>query len=104
MHFMARDTGEFSAAKTGRRLHTVELSAGYPNHAVAPESIPKKIRFGPVDEILLFAMVRRVWLNDETLREIVSAGAESGAMAVELNLIRHVIESPHAVTLTACER
>ena len=104
MHFMARDTGEFSAPKTGRRLHTVELSAGYPNHAVAPESILKKIGFGAVDEILLFTMIRRVWLNDETLREIVGAGAESGAMPIKIDLVRHVIESPHAVTLTACER
>src|SRR5437879_406869 len=104
MHFVAGDAGEFSAAKTGRRLHAVELSSRHPNHAVAPESIPKKIRFGPADEILLFAMVPRVWLNDETLSEIVSAGTETGAMPIEIDLVRHVVESPDAVTLTAIER
>ena len=101
---MAGDTGEFSSAKTGRGLHAVELSPRHPNHAVAPESIPKKIRFGPVDEVLLFTMIRRVRLNDETLRKIVSAGTETGAMAVELNLIRHVVEGPNAVTLAAGKR
>src|SRR5436305_14459128 len=101
MHFVAGDAGEFSSAKTGRRLHTVELSSRHQNHAVAPESIPKKIRFGPADEILLFAMIRRVWLNNETLGEIVSAGTETGPMPIKIDLVRHIIEGPDAVTLTA---
>ena len=104
MHFVAGDAGEFSAAKTGRRLHAVELSSRHPNHAVAPESTAKKIRLGAADEIFLFVMIRRVWLNDETLSKIVSAGTETGAMPIEIDLVRHVIEGPDAVTLAAIER
>ncbi len=72
MHFMAGNAGEFSAPKTGRRLHTVKLSPRDPNHTVVPESTPEKIRLSPANEILLFGVVRRLWLNDETLSEILS--------------------------------
>ena len=104
MHFMAGDAGEFSSAKTGRRLHAIKLSSRHANHAVAPEAIPKKIGFGPADEILLFAMIRRVWLNDETLAEIVRSRAKTGAMPIEIDLVLHVIEGPDAVTLAAGKR
>ncbi len=104
MHFVAGDAREFSAAETGRRLHPVELSAGHANHTIAPESIAEKIRLGAADEILLFAVIRRVWLHDETLSEIVSARAETGAVPIEIDLVRHVVEGPDAVTLTAGKR
>src|SRR5215468_3493728 len=104
MHFVTGDAREFSAAKTGRRLHPIELSAGHANHTIAPESISEKIRLGTADEILLFAVIRRVWLHDETLSEFVSAGAETGAVPIEVDLVRHVVEGPDAVTLTTDKR
>src|SRR5689334_13533128 len=100
---MTGDAGEFSASKTGRRLHAVEFSSGYSNHAVAPESIHKKIRFSPANKILLFAVIGRIWLNDETLCEIVGARTKAAAMAIEINLVRHVVECPHAMALAAIE-
>ena len=63
----------------------------------------KKIRFGPANEILLFSMIRRVGLNHEALREIASTGTKSSAVPVELDLVRHAVESPDAVTLPAGE-
>jgi hypothetical protein len=69
MHFVAGNAGKFSSTKTGRRLHAVKLSARHPNHAVVPESTPKKLRLSPADEILFFGVIRRLWLNDETLSE-----------------------------------
>jgi len=101
MHFVTGDAGEIAAAKTRRRLHCVELSSGHANHPIAPESIVEKIGLGAVDEILLFSMIRRVWLNYEALSEIVSAGTESGAVPIEIDLVRHVVKGPDAVTLTA---
>src|SRR5438105_11073834 len=83
MHFVAGNAGEFSATKTGRRLHAVKLSARYPNHAVAPEPTSEKIRLSSADEILLFGVIRRVWLNDETLSEIVRTRTKGTAMAIE---------------------
>src|SRR5439155_11433049 len=74
------------------------------NHPVAPESVLEKIRLGAADEILLLAVVRCVWLHDETLSEIMPAGAENGAVPVEIDLVRHVVERPDAVTLSAGER
>jgi hypothetical protein len=104
MHFVAGDAREFSAAKTGRRLHPIELSAGHANHSIAPESFDEKIRLGAADEILLFAVIRRVWLHDETLSEIVSARAETGAVPIKIDLVRHVVEGPDAVALTTDKR
>ena len=87
MHFMAGNAGEFSAPKTGRRLHTVKLSPRNPNHTVVPESTPEKIRLSPANEILLFGVVRRLWLNDETLSEIVRPRTKGTAMAIKINLV-----------------
>src|SRR5437870_1026825 len=103
MQFVAGNAGEFSATKTGRRLHAIKLSSRHPNHAVAPKSTPKKIRLSPADEILLFGMIRRLWLNDETLREIVRPRTKGTGMTIEINLIRHVVECPDAVALAAIE-
>jgi hypothetical protein len=85
-------------------LYCVELSPGHANHPIAPESILEKVRLGAADEILLFTMIGRVWLNHEALREIVRAWTESSAMPIEINLVRHVVKRPDAVTLTAGER
>ena len=85
-------------------MHPIELSAGHANHTIVPESICEKIRFGTADEILLFAVIRRVWLHDETLSEIVSARTETGAVPIEIDLVRHVVEGPDTVTLTAGKR
>src|ERR1043166_1342482 len=104
MHFVARDAGEVAAAKTGRRLHPVKLASSHANHAVAPESIPEKIGLGAVDEFFLFGMVRRVWLSDKALGEIVRAGTKSGAASIKIELVAHAIESPDAVTLAAGKR
>ena len=101
MHFVTGDAGEIAAAKTGRRLHGVELSSGHANHPIAPESIVEKIRLGAPNEILLFSMIRRVWLNHEALSEIVGAGTKSSAVPIEIDLVRHVVKGPDAVTLTA---
>jgi hypothetical protein len=68
-------------------LHAVKLSARHPNHAVAPESTPKKIRLSPANEILLFGVIRRLWLNDETLSEIVRTRTKGTTMAIEINLV-----------------
>ena len=103
MHFVTGDAGEIAAAKTGRRLHCVELSSGYANHPIAPESIVEKIRLGAANEILLLSMIRRVWLNYEALSEIVGAGTESSAVPIEIDFVRHAVKRPHAVTLTAGE-
>ncbi len=101
MHFVTGDAGEIAAAKTGRRLHGVELSSGHANHPIAPESIVEKIRLGAPNEIFLFSMIRRVWLNHEALSEIVGAGTKSSAVPIEIDLVRHVVKGPDAVTLTA---
>ena len=87
MHFVAGNAGEFSAPKTGRRLHTVKLSPRDPNHTVVPESTPEKIRLSPANEILLFGVVRRLWLNDETLSEIVRPRTKGTAMAIKINFV-----------------
>jgi len=87
MHFVAGNAGEFSATKTGRRLHAIKLSSRHPNHTVAPESAPKKIRLSPADEILRFGVIRRLWLNDKTLSEIVRTRTIATAMAIEINLV-----------------
>ena len=103
MHFVTGEAGEFSASETGRRLHAIEFSSRHANHAVAPESITEKVRLGLADEILLFAVIRRIWLNHETLGKIVSAGTKAAAMAIEIDLVRHVVECPHAVALATIE-
>src|SRR5437667_12506896 len=103
MHFVAGNAGEFASAKTRRPLPPVKFAPGHANNPIAPESIVKKIRLGAVNEIFLFTMIRRVWLNHKTLGKVASARTESGAMAIEIDLVRHVVKSPHAVTLTAGE-
>src|SRR5438477_8508754 len=100
---MAGKTGKFPTAKTGRCLHAVELSPRHSNHAVIPKSAPKKIRLGPANKILLFGMIGRVWLNNETLSEIMGAGTKTGAVLIEIEFVGHVIERPDAMTLTAIE-
>src|SRR5947209_6706122 len=85
MHFMTGNTGEFASAKTGRGLHAVEFAAGHANHAIAPEAVAEKVGLGAVNEILLLAVILRVWLNHETLFEVARAGPKSGAMLVEID-------------------
>jgi hypothetical protein len=89
--------------KTGRRLHAVEFAPGYANHPIAPEPILEKIRLGAANEILLFSVIRCVRLNDEALREIASTGTKNTAVPIEIDLVRHVVESPDAVALPAGE-
>ena len=103
MHFVAGNAGEFAAPKTGRRLHAVEFASRHANHPIAPESIVKKIRLATVNEILLFSMIRGAGLNHEALRQIASAGTKSSAMPVEIDLVRHVVESPDAMALPTCK-
>src|SRR5262249_11123288 len=93
----------FASAKTRRRLHSVEFAPGHTNHPVAPESIMEKIRLGAPNEIFLFRMIGRVWLNHETLRQFMSTRTESGAVSIEIEFVCHVIESPHAVALAASD-
>jgi hypothetical protein len=104
MHFVAGNAGEFTIAKTGRRLHSVELAPSNPNHSIAPKPVPEKIRLRAADEIFLFAVIGRVWLNNEALREIVSARTEIGAVPIEIDLVCHATEGPDAMTLTTGER
>jgi hypothetical protein len=48
-------------------------------------------------------VIGRVWLNDETLSEIVTTRAKVGAVPVKIDFIGHVVESPDAVALAAIE-
>ena len=66
--------------------------------------LPKKPRLGPANKIFLVTVIGHVWLHDKTLREIVSARTEAGAVAIEIYFVRHVIKGPDAVALTASER
>src|SRR5262249_24355736 len=91
----------FSTSKTGGGLHAIKFSSRHPNHPVAPESITEKVRLRLADEILLFAVIRRLWLNHKTLGKIVSTRTKAAAIAIEIDLVRHVIECPHAVALAA---
>ena len=100
---MTGDAREFSATETGGRLNTIEFPSGHPNHAVAPESITEKVRLRLADEILLFAVIRRIWLNHETLGKVVSTRTEAAAVVIEIDLVRHVVECPYAVALAAIE-
>ena len=103
MHFVTGNAGEFAPTKTWRRLHAVEFPPGHANHPVAPETIVEKIRLSAPNEIFLFTMIGRIWLNHETLRQVMSARTESGAVPIEIEFVRHVIECPHAVALTASQ-
>ena len=103
MHLVAGDAGEFAAAKTRRVLHTVEFASCYSNHSVTPESVAEKIRLGPANKIFLVTVIRRTWLYDETLSQIVLGWAEAGAVPIEIDLIRHVVKGPNAVALPASE-
>src|ERR1043166_9176385 len=100
MHFVTGNAGEFASAKTRRCLHAIEFASGHANHPVTPESIAKKIRLGAPNEIFLFRMVWCIWLNHETLGQIMSTRTEGGAVPIEIEFVRHVIKSPHAVALT----
>src|SRR5438874_4662245 len=103
MHFVTRNAGEFAPAKTGGGLHAVEFAAGHANHSIAPKAVAEKIGFGAVNKILLLAVIRRVWLNHESLFEVARARPRSGAMLVEVDLVGSVVEGPDAVTLAAVE-
>ena len=104
MHFMAADARKLAAAKTRRSLHTVEFPARDPDHSIAPKPIAEKIGLGPADEILLLAVILRIRLNNETLGQIVLSGTKAGTLPVEIDFVRHVIESPNAVATAAIER
>jgi len=104
MHFMTTNAGKLATAKTRGSLHAVEFPARDPNHSIAPKPIAEKIGLGPADEILLLAVILRVRLNNETLGQIVLAGTEAGALPIEIDFVRHVVESPNAVALAAIER
>src|SRR4029077_5332240 len=103
MHLVTGDAGEFATAKTRRGLHAVEFASRHSNHSVPPESVAEKIRRGPANKIFLVAVIRRSWLYDETLREIVSAWTEAVAVPIEIDFIRHVIKGQNAVALPAGE-
>ena len=57
MHLVTGEAGKFAAAKTGRRLRAVILAAGHANHAIAPEAVLEKIRFGLANEIFLLSVI-----------------------------------------------
>ena len=57
MHFMTRDAGKISAAKTRRRLQPVELTSRDANHTVTPKAVGEKIWLCFTYEILLFAVL-----------------------------------------------
>jgi len=103
MHLVAGNAGEFAAAKTRRGLHAVEFASCHSNHSVIPESVAEKIRLGPVNKIFLISMIRRTWLYDETLCQIVLAWAEAGAVPIEIDFIRHVVKGPNAMALPTGE-
>jgi len=104
MHFMAGDAGKLAPAKTRRGLHAIEFSARHSNHSIAPKPIAEKIGLGPANEILLLAVILRIRLHNETLSQIVFSGTEAGALPIEIDFVRHTIESPNAVALAAIER
>ena len=104
MHLVAGDAREFATTKTRRCLYAVEFASRYSNHSIPPESVSEETRLGPANKIFLVTVIGRVWLHDKTLREIVSARTEAGAVAIEIYFIRHVIKGPNAVALTASER
>ena len=104
MHFVAAEAGKLAPAKTRGSLHAVEFPARYPNHSIAPKPIAEKIGLGPTNKILLLAVILRIRLNNETLRQIMLPGTEAGALPIEIDFVRHVIESPNAVALAAIER
>src|SRR5436309_14402618 len=56
MHFMTRDAGKISAAKTRRGLESVEFAARHPDHPVAPKTVPEKIGFRSANEICVLAL------------------------------------------------
>ena len=104
MHLVARNAREFAATETGRGLRAIELATSDSNHPIAPEAVLEKIRFGLANEIFLLGVICRIRLHDKPLHEIVFSGAKSRAMAIEIDLVRHVVESPDTVTLSTRER
>ena len=103
MHLVAGDAGEFATAKTRRRLYAVEFASRYSNHSITPESVAEETRLGPANKIFLVTVIRRTWLYDETLCQIVLAWTEAGAVPIEIDFIRHVVKGPNAVALPTGE-
>src|SRR4029077_10992776 len=103
MHLKTAEAGKFAATKTRRGRRAVVFAPSHANHAIAPESILEKIRFGFANEIFLFGVISCIRLHDKTLNEIICSRAKTGAVSVEINLVRHVVESPDAVTLATGE-
>ena len=85
-------------------MRSIEFAARDANHSIAPEAVLEKIRFGLANEIFLLSVIGCIRLQDELLREIAFAWTKPGAMPVEIDLVRHVIERPDAVTLATRER
>ena len=103
MHLVAGDAGEFATAKTRRRLYAVEFASRYSNHSITPESVAEETRLGPANKIFLVTVIRRTWLYDETLCEIVLAWTEPGAVPIEIDFIRHVVKGVNAMALPTGE-
>ena len=103
MHLVTGNAGKISAAKTRRRLQPVELTSRDANHTVTPKAVGEKIWLCFAYEIFLFAVIGRVWLNDETLSEIVMTRAKVRPLSIEIDFIGHVVEGPNAVALAAIE-
>ena len=98
---MTGDAGKISAPETRRRLQAVELATRDADHPIAPKSVGKKIRLCFPDEVFLFAVIWRTWLNHEALAELIMAWAKVCALAVKINFVGHVIEGPDAMALSA---
>ncbi len=103
MHFVAGNAGKFAPAETGRRLQTIELSSGHPDHAVAPKPIGKKLGLALADEFFLVAVIARVRLDDEALAKVDLSGPKDRALTIKIDLVGHVIEGPNAVALRAIQ-
>lgn len=103
MHFVAGNAGKFAPAETGRRLQTIELSSGHPDHAIAPKPIGEKLRLGLADEFFLVAVIARVRLDDEALAKVAMSGPKDRALTIKIDLVGHVIEGPDAVALRAIQ-
>jgi hypothetical protein len=103
VHLVTRYAGKLPTPKTRRRLHAVELATRDADHSVAPKTIREKIRLGFSYKILLFSVIWRTRLNHEALAEIFMARAKIRALPVKIDFVRHVIEGPDAVALSAIQ-
>src|SRR6266571_1561721 len=101
MHFVTGDARKFSAAEAGRCLDAVKLTARHADHPVAPKAVFEKAGLSFADKILLFAVVWGAGLKDETLREVLVAGAKAWSLAIEIDFVVHVVERPYAMALAA---